>query len=171
MRPTRVGRPKKPLVLSGGEKEQLRSIARSRELPRGFVRRARMVLLSARGVSNTEIAARFGTTAPRVSFWRRRYRQQGIMGLYDEVRPGRPRMHDDARIAMLINRALGAMPRTTAHWTVRSLSMETGLSKSAVHRYISLWGLRSHPGRPAKVSTARPLVEKVRARSYGTNPE
>jgi hypothetical protein len=43
----RLGRPKKPLVLSADEKEQLRGITQSRALPNGIVRRARMVLLSA----------------------------------------------------------------------------------------------------------------------------
>ena len=43
----RLGRPKKPLVLSAHEQEQLRGIAQSRALPNGIVRRARMVLLSA----------------------------------------------------------------------------------------------------------------------------
>jgi len=171
MRQARIGRPRTPLVLSGSEEEQLRSIARSRELPRGFVRRARMVLLSARGVSNTQIAVRFGTSAPRVSFWRHRYRQQGIAGLYDEVRPGRPRMHDDAQIATLINKALKAMPREAARWSVRSLSMETGISKSAVHRYISLRGLRPQQGKAPKLSAGRSSVENVRPRSYAVNPE
>jgi putative transposase len=158
----RLGRPKKPLVLSAEEKAQLRGIAKSRALPNGIVRRARMVLLSAGGVTNTEIAGRMGTSVALVSMWRRRYRQRGISGLHDELRPGRPRTHDDDRIAALINKALKAKPKAATHWTVRSLSAETGISKSAVHRYIGLFGLQPHRTKSFKISTDPFFVEKVR---------
>lgn len=52
----RIGLPKKPLVLSAQERAQLRGIAQSRVLPNGIVRRARLVLLSAGGMPNTQIA-------------------------------------------------------------------------------------------------------------------
>jgi len=93
-------------VLSAEEKDQLRGIAKSRALPNGIARRARMVLLSAGGISNTEIAARMSTSVPLVSFWRRRYRQHGVTGLRDELRPVRPRTHDDDRIAAPIIKAV-----------------------------------------------------------------
>src|SRR5207247_2375327 len=81
---------------------ELESFARSRALPAGLVRRAQMLLLSADGVTNTAIAERFATSVSLVSLWRRRYRDQGLAGLYGEVRPGRPRTHDDDRIATLL---------------------------------------------------------------------
>jgi len=158
----RLGRPKKPLVLSANDKEQLRGIAQSRALPNGIVRRARMVLLSAGGMRNTQIAAQMGTSVALVSFWRRRYRQHGVTGLHDELRPGRPRTHDDDRIAALINKALKTKPKAATHWTVRSLSAETGISKSAVHRYIGLFGLQPHRTKSFKLSTDPFFVEKVR---------
>src|SRR6266403_691840 len=158
----RLGRPKKPLVLSAHEQEQLRGIAQSRALPNGIVRRARMVLLSAGGMRNTQIAAQMGTSVALVSFWRRRYRQHGVTGLHDELRPGRPRTHDDDRIAALINKALKTKPKAATHWTVRSLSAGTGISKSAVHRYIGLFGLQPHRTKSFKLSTDPFFVEKVR---------
>jgi hypothetical protein len=39
MAQVRLGRPKKPLVLSANDKEQLRGIGQSRALPNGVVRR------------------------------------------------------------------------------------------------------------------------------------
>src|SRR2546423_15651814 len=93
-----LGRPRVPLTLSPTERAELESFARSRALPAGLVRRAQMLLLSADGVSNTVIAQRFATSVSLVSFWRHRYRAEGLAGLYGEVRPGRPRTHDDDRI-------------------------------------------------------------------------
>lgn len=45
---------------------------------------------------------------------------------------------------------------------MRSLSAETGISKSAVHRYIGLFGLQSHRTKSFKLSTEPFFVEKVR---------
>ena len=35
----------------------------------------------------------------------RRFRAAGVEGLHDELRPGRPRTHDDEKAAAVINRA------------------------------------------------------------------
>jgi len=162
MKQVRMGRPKVPLVLSASEREQLQGIGKSRSLPNGIVRRARMVLMSVDEVSNTQIAARMGTSVALVSFWRGRYRRQGIAGLHGEMRPGRPRTHDDERIAGLLNKVLKSKPKGATHWTVRSLADETGITKSSVHRYISLFGLQPHRTQSFKLSTDAFFVEKVR---------
>src|SRR5260370_18691056 len=86
-----TGRPRVPLTLSEPARAELESFARSRALPAGLVRRAKMILLSVEGVSNTAIAERFATSVSLVSLWRRRYREHGQAGLYGEVRPGGPR--------------------------------------------------------------------------------
>jgi transposase len=64
----------------------------------GLAQRARIVLLAAEGVSNTEIAERVGVSRPTVISWRSRYDRRGIAGLVDEPRPGRPRSIDHDRI-------------------------------------------------------------------------
>ena len=65
-----VGRPRLELTVSAEDRAHLSSVARSNSLPAGLVRRARIILLSASGVANTEIARRFGVTNATVSFWR-----------------------------------------------------------------------------------------------------
>jgi putative transposase len=50
-----------------------------------------MIFMSAEGYSNTAIAEHFGLTLPSVGYWRKCYLSQGIAGLYDISRPGRPR--------------------------------------------------------------------------------
>jgi putative transposase len=51
-----MGRPKARLVLDSELREQLECLASSRSLPAGLVRRAKMILLSASGKTNVEIA-------------------------------------------------------------------------------------------------------------------
>jgi len=51
-----MGRPKAVLVLSPQQREQLEGLANSRSLPAGLVSRARIILLSASGKTNQQIA-------------------------------------------------------------------------------------------------------------------
>jgi len=47
-----------------------------------------------------------GVKGMTVGIWRKRYRELGIEILHDELLPGRPRIHDDDKVAEVINRAL-----------------------------------------------------------------
>ncbi|MDF1569669.1 MAG: helix-turn-helix domain-containing protein, partial [Spirochaetaceae bacterium] len=85
--------------LTGEEKDQLSSFANSRSLPHGQVYRAKIVLLAAEGMTNIEIADALNTTRETVGKWRKRYLEKGIEGLYDELRPGKPRSISDEEIS------------------------------------------------------------------------
>src|ERR1700675_3863620 len=97
-----MGRPNTVVTVSAAESEQLGSIARSRRLPHSRVRRARIVLMSAEGVSNQTIAARCGVSVPTISHWRRCWRERGIAGLHGALRPGRPCTYGDEAVGELI---------------------------------------------------------------------
>ena len=85
-----MGRPKEALVLSPQQREQLEGMASSRSLPAGLVSRARIILLSASGQTNMQIARQMRLTNATVGKWRRRFLKQDVSGLHDELRPGRP---------------------------------------------------------------------------------
>jgi len=70
--------------------------------PAGLVSRAKIVLWSASGKTNLEIAQQLEMTNATVGKWRRRFLEQGIAGLHDELRPGRPRPISDERVAQLL---------------------------------------------------------------------
>jgi len=82
-----TGRPKPTLDLTVDERTQLKSRAASRSLPHALVARAQVVLWSAAGQSNTQIAERLGWAKATVGKWRQRFLQQRVAGLYDELRP------------------------------------------------------------------------------------
>jgi putative transposase len=148
--------------VSSAEREELDSIARSRSLPHSLVRRARIVLMSADGVSNGIIAERCGVSVPTVSHWRRRWRECGVAGLHGELRPGRPRSYDDERVAALMRKVLRSRPPNATHWSVRSAAAASGISKSTVARYFALFGVQPHRSKSFKLSTDPFFVEKVR---------
>jgi len=58
--PMAMGRPKAASVLSPEQRAQLESMASSRSLPAGLVTRVRIVLLSAAGKMNQQIARQLG---------------------------------------------------------------------------------------------------------------
>ncbi len=156
------GRPLKALEVSRGAREELESLARSRSLPAGLVRRAEIVLLCADGLDNRTVAERVRTSRQTVGKWRERFRTQGLMGLYDERRPGKPRSIEDDEIMGLLSRTLETRPPDgSTHWSCRSMADATGISKSTVHRIWSAFGIQPHRQKHFKLSTDPFFAEKV----------
>ena len=161
-----MGRPRKQEIeLTATERASLSDLVRSRTAPQGLVRRARIVLASAEGVSNTAIAREVGLSIPAVGHWRKRFLEQGLAGLYGEQRPGRPRDHDDEAVAHLLATVLQSRPSVGTHWTVRGAADVTGISKSTVQRYLRLFGVQPHRSKTFKLSTDPRFVEKVQRSS------
>ncbi len=158
----KTGRPAKELVVNAEDRVQLESIARSQSLPAVLVRRAQMLLRMADGESNSAVARRFRVSRPTVTLCRTRYRERGMAGLHNELKPGRLRTTSEEQIATLINTAIKARPEGKTHWSRRSLAETTGLSTTTVHRYLTLFGLQPHRTRSFKLSTDPFFIEKVR---------
>src|SRR4249920_209115 len=157
------GRPKAELVLSDDERAQLSSYARSRSLPASLTARAHIILSSSDGQDNSAIAERLQISKATVGKWRARFIERRLPGLYDDMRPGKPRSIDDERVAELINTTLHTKPADGAtHWSVRSAAAETGISKSSVQRYFRLFGLQPHRTEGFKLSTDPFFIEKLR---------
>ena len=156
------GRTKDALNLSNEQRQQLESIIRSRSLPHAIVSRAEMVLASADGETDLAIAERLKLNRMTVARWRKRYAENGIEGLHDELRAGRPRSYDDERVAEVINQALQTRPPNGTHWSMRHMSEHTGISKSTVQRWFHLFGVQPHRQKNFKLSNDPFFVEKVR---------
>jgi hypothetical protein len=116
-----MGRPKAALVLSPEHREQLEALGSSRSLPAGLVSRARIVLLSATGKTNLQIARQLGLANATVGKWRRRFLEQDVSGLHGELRPGRPRPISDERVAQLVRKTLDTKPKDGTHWSIRQI--------------------------------------------------
>ena len=158
----RLGRPLVPFELSEQTREQLQSIVNSRRMPQGLVRRAEIVLLAADGWPNQAIACSVGVSPATVGKWRKRFVEQGLMGLYDELRPGAPRSIDDAQVAAVVYKTLHEQPEDETRWTVRSMAEASGVSKDTVHRIWRTFGLQPHRQKKFKLSSDLFFVEKVR---------
>src|SRR5260370_6936144 len=85
-----MGRPTRALVLKPEQREQLEGLASSRSLPAGLVMRARIILLSASGKTNLQIARQLELTNATVGKWGRRFLKYEGAGLHDELCPDPP---------------------------------------------------------------------------------
>ena len=157
-----TGRPKPSLTLAPDEQTQLRSLAASRTLPHALVARAKLVLWSAQRQSNTQIAGRLHWRNATVGKWRQRFVEHRLAGLYDELRPGRPRSIEDEQIAALLKRTLSRKPAGGTHWSIRQAAQASGISRSTVHRLFQTFALQPHRSRSFKLSTDPFFIEKVR---------
>jgi len=79
------------IELSVQDRAALEQRARSYTAAHHVVVRAKIVLMAAAGWENTVIAARLDTRPQVVTLWRKRFYQEGLNGLKDRPRTGRPR--------------------------------------------------------------------------------
>ena len=151
-----------PLVLSEQDRLTLTSWSRSRSIRAGYVERARIVLACAQpGAGTSSVAAAVGSTRPTVIKWRERFRAQGLAGLEDEPRPGRPKTIDDAAI---IAATLEPPPATLAmtHWSSRLLGRHLGIGDATVARAWRRYHVQPWRRGTFKFSTDPELEAKVR---------
>jgi Homeodomain-like domain/DDE superfamily endonuclease len=87
------------IALSDADRAELQRRARCYSAPHAEVIRAKIVLLAAGGLENTVIAGRLDVQLGVVSKWRKRFAGEGMAGLTDRPRSGRPRVYPAAVVA------------------------------------------------------------------------
>jgi transposase len=144
------------------DRQVLESWARSTSGRAGLAQRALIVLLAADGAGTTEIVARTGASKPTVSAWKKRYAVEGLRGLQDRRKPGRPRRTDEAAIVLA---TLEPPPEHLGvkHWSSRLLASELGMSNVKVAETWRQYGLQPWQREPVRFSTDPPLEAKPRA--------
>src|SRR3954451_15074291 len=117
--------------LSPRDREVLESWTRSTAIRAGLAQRARIVLLAGDGVGTNEIVRRVGVSKPTVIAWKKRYEAEGLGGLEDRPKPGRPAEIDEAEV---VARSLEEPPEAlgVTHWSSRLLADQLGLSNVTV---------------------------------------
>jgi transposase len=148
------------LALRDGDGERLMSWTRSTSIRSGLGQRARIVLLAADGVSNTEIASRVGVARQTVIDWRADYDRSGLAGLRDEPRSGRPRTVGRKKI---IATTLLAPPKKygVTYWSSRLLARHLKTSNTTVAKAWREVGVAPWRVETFKFSTDPQLVAKV----------
>jgi transposase len=93
------GRSPFQITLRASERRLLKNLTRRGTAEHRQVTRARIVLLAAAGWTNRGIARKLGLASNTAGKWRKRFCQEGLDGLGDRKRAGRPRAFPAAVVA------------------------------------------------------------------------
>ncbi|MFG2952082.1 helix-turn-helix domain-containing protein [Streptomyces adustus] len=136
-----------PIVLRASERERLKKMAYGHKCEYRLRMRAQVVLHAARGRSNARIVRETGLHLDTVRCWRGRFAGQGLAGLSDRERSGRPPSFTALQVAQV--KALACRLRAEsgvplARWSCSELTREivaraiTGsVSASTVRRWLT----------------------------------
>lgn len=158
----RRGRRLVPIELSSEEREDLECWVRRRKTAQHLASRARVILLSAEGHSNRQVAQKAGLHETTVCKWRRRFQSKRLDGLLDEPRPGTPRKISDKTVERIVTMTLESTPSDATHWSTRDLAKRIGVSQSTVSRVWRAFNLQPHRVKTFRLSNDPLFVEKVR---------
>lgn len=151
-----------PVVISDEDRKTLERWSRGRSVASRQVLRAKIILMSARGMLNQEIAAELGIQQKTVGLWRKRYVTSGLAGIEkDAPRGGRPAAARKAIATEIIRKTTTEKPANATHWSVRTLAEDLGTSRAMVHRVWQAHGLKPHLTKTFKLSNDKNFVEKL----------
>jgi transposase len=151
-----------PLVMSAGQREALRVLARSSTAAHRQVQRAKVLLMAADGVANSQIATTVGVTPMTVRSWRTRFTQEGL-AKFAVVREGRGRKPgiSPEQIEEIVRLTQHEKPPGETHWSCRSMAKQVGVSPATVQRIWSGRGLKPHLVKTFKLSNDPAFEEKL----------
>ena len=135
---------KEPFCLLPKESAELQQVVRSTQLSAGLARRARALLLLAGGSSLRQIQAQTGMSPRRTLHWKQCWRKNGLDGLLDAPRAGRPRKITAAKEAAIVAATQASPPGPLTHWSTRRLARRWGVSHVTVMRLWHKVGLQPH---------------------------
>ncbi len=151
------------IEISSAQRVELESIVARPSEAAGLVRRARVILLSASGLSGSEIGRRLDLSVEAVSRIRARFRTEGVEGTCERPKAGRK---DHAVPAETVERlaqlAMSPPPAGRSRWTTRLLAREFGLTSGCVSDVLRRCELKPHLSRTYKVSRDPEFVAKVK---------
>ncbi len=151
------------LLIDDAVRGQLQRLVRSGKTPQRVARRARLVLMAADDISNSETARVVGVSRPTVLLWRARFERFGVAGLLkDAPRPGRKKRLASELVQRIVEETQQTKPKAATHWSTRAMARRHRVSHMTVQRIWQQYRLRPHLLQRFQLSNDPRLVEKVR---------
>ena len=133
------------------ESVTIEQLARSRTVPARTVERARIVLLSRYGESVEEIAEKLVVCPATVRLWLKRFNRDGVKGLADRPRSGRPPVYTPEQVGEVVAASLSdpqALGLPFASWPLDRLAAylaeekDLAIKRSRIGEILAAEGLR-----------------------------
>src|SRR5262245_38417151 len=135
------------VVVEDAVRARLSALARSRTAPHQQVLRARIALAAADGTPNAVIARNLSISQDTVRTWRDRFAVEGMAGLADRQRPGRPPRYGPDVHLRIVATVTGERPEVDSAWTHQLIAEQLagdGISASQVGRILADLDLKPH---------------------------
>lgn len=140
---------------------ELVRVSKSRTDEARMVERAQIVLGCLAGKRNDEVAAELGVRANTVGIWRKRFAQEGLAGLSDRARPGKPPSYPPELKQRILRQLEEPPPPGMAGWDGGTLARALGVSDHAVWRVLRKEGIQLRRHRSWCVSTDPQFAAKA----------
>ena len=132
------------ITLNPAQRGELQAHLRRRNLPASVAQRMRIVLMLAEGASYSEIKEKLDTTAPTISRWKKRYREEALMGLAT-LHPGQPPSKLTPQLrAKILAKTQQQPPDGSTHWSLRKMAVVMGVGKDLVRQVWQEAELKPH---------------------------
>lgn len=142
----------RPLIVSAEQQAELSRVLNRSTSTQREVRRARIILERASGLSQEDAAKSVGVNRPVVALWERRFRMKGLAGLTDAQGRGRkPSIAPEKRERVIVGAT--RPPSRKSRWSVRTMAREAEVSPATVQRLWSSNDIKPHLSKTFKLST------------------
>ena len=152
------------LYVSPGDRSTLERLVADGKTAQKIVARARIVLMSGRGLGMNAIRRAAGVAKPTVWRWQEAYMDGGIERLLKDkgkgARAGKKPIGDAVRLA-IVTKTAKEKPASATHWSARMMAKEMGVGHTTVQRIWKEHGLKPHLTRTFKLSNDPKFAEKV----------
>ncbi|MBX3324585.1 MAG: IS630 family transposase [Nitrospira sp.] len=132
------------MVLTKRERMELTRQARSRTGRAETARRARVILLLAKGATWETVCQAVGCSRGFVANWRQRFTAERLAGLYSRHRGQAPLPHTPQTEARILKATRRAPADGSTHWSTRKLATQLGVSHMRVARVWAKHGIKPH---------------------------
>jgi len=149
------------LKLNKSDRAELNSWLRSTTHPQGQVTRAKIILALEEGQSPSIVAEAQRVSAKTLHKWKNRYLEEGIAGLMDKPRSGRPSVIDDETVRKVLMLTTERVPRESTHWSIQLMAEYAGITTWQVRQIWDAADLKPHRIKTFKISNDPEFAEKV----------
>lgn len=139
-----MGRKSVKCELTAEQESTLKMWVGSHRTEQRYSRRAQVILLSAEGLTLEQIGEGSGLNRTNCLKWRKRFLENGLDGLKDKPRKGRPQSVTPWERAQVMRLACERPTNGSNAWSMRELARVTGLGSTTVHRILKGASLKPH---------------------------
>lgn len=150
------------IVLDRKARRELEQLLTDGNTAQKIAKRARIVLMTADGHGVVAIMREVGVSKTTVWRWQDYFAEAGVDGLIKgrSKPPGRKPLSAAMKLKV-VEKTVKERPANAAHWSVRSMAEEMGISHTSVQPIWAEHGLKPHLVRSFKISNDPDFVAKV----------